>query len=305
MKLISTITIGISFFFLTGCTTLHTAASKGNVKAIDRLAEEGNDLNEIDDEGMTPLIRAINMNQKESVVALLKSGANVDTPDSTYLNTPLHYAVIQGNSGLVKLLLEKKADSTARNIEGKSPFDLAREMGNNDMAQLLKVKIPNASLPLKTRKTQEVKTDTPKNNALNLNMKPPTPTLVKIPKEKEMVVEKKISSSLSEDEMREKLKKMINGHETKAIRNFLNDNPHAITLIEDNNQRLRYVGPPDWRVIDITEKMKRGGVSEKEILNHITVAKLPYKQFTHEEIAILVRYGLSYKIINTMMNVSE
>jgi hypothetical protein len=270
--------IVVSLFFLSGCTTLHIAASNGNIKAIDRLVAEGNDLNERDNEGMTPLIRAINMNQKESVIVLLKSGADINTPDSIFLNSPLHHAVIQGNSSLVKLLLEKKADSSLRNNEGKSPLDLAVEMGNNAMAQLLKVK------------SVEKKVDTPNNKSSDLNV---------------ILSEQKISSSsLSEGEMREKLKKMISGHETKAIRTFLNENIHAIDLIEES-QRLRYIGPANWRVIDIVDKIKQDKLPEEKIIDHIAVAQLPYKKFTQEEISLLLRYGLSYKIINAMINVSE
>jgi len=270
--------IVVSLFFLSGCTTLHIAASNGNIKAIDRLVAEGNDLNERDNEGMTPLIRAINMNQKESVIVLIKSGADINTPDSIFLNSPLHHAVIQGNSSLVKLLLEKKADSSLRNNEGKSPLDLAVEMGNNAMAQLLKVK------------SVEKKVDTPNNKSSDLNV---------------ILSEQKISSSsLSEGEMREKLKKMISGHETKAIRTFLNENIHAIDLIEES-QRLRYIGPANWRVIDIVDKIKQDKLPEEKIIDHIAVAQLPYKKFTQEEISLLLRYGLSYKIINAMINVSE
>ena len=270
--------IVVSLFFLSGCTTLHIAASNGNIKAIDRLVAEGNDLNERDNEGMTPLIRAINMNQKESVIVLLKSGADINTPDSIFLNSPLHHAVIQGNSSLVKLLLEKKADSSLRNNEGKSPLDLAVEMGNNAMAQLLKVK------------SVEKKVDTPNNKSSDLNV---------------ILSEQKISSSsLSEGEMREKLKKMISGHETKAIRTFLNEIIHAIDLIEES-QRLRYIGPANWRVIDIVDKIKQDKLPEEKIIDHIAVAQLPYKKFTQEEISLLLRYGLSYKIINAMINVSE
>jgi thermostable 8-oxoguanine DNA glycosylase len=157
-------------------------------------------------------------------------------------------------------------------------LDLAVEMGNNAMAQLLKVK------------SVEKKVDTPNNKSSDLNV---------------ILSEQKISSSsLSEGEMREKLKKMISGHETKAIRTFLNENIHAIDLIEES-QRLRYIGPANWRVIDIVDKIKQDKLPEEKIIDHIAVAQLPYKKFTQEEISLLLRYGLSYKIINAMINVSE
>lgn len=291
MKLVGAVVIGISLFFLSGCTTLHTAASKGNVKAIDRLCEEGYDRDEMDDEGMTPLIRAINMNQKESVIALIKNGANVNTPDTQLLNTPLHYAVIQGNSSLIRLLIEHKADITARNNEGKLPYDLAHEKGNKEMAELLKVKSPDKV------KVSELKN---KNHIAVTKPLPAAPE--KNPNEKELVDSQQVSKSLSDNEMTEKLNKMIKNHETIGIRNFLNENPQALELIKDNNQRLRYIGPPNWRVIDIADKIRLKEVSEEEIINHIVTEKFSYKNFTQEEIALLIRYGLSHKIINAMMN---
>ena len=305
MKLIGIVVIGISLFFLSGCTTLHTAASKGNIKAIDRLVKEGNDLDERDDEGMTPLIRAINMNQKESVAVLLKNGANVNTPDTQFLNTPLHYAVIQGNSSIVRLLIEQKADITARNNEGKLPYDLALAKGNKEMAELLKVKSLNSDVQVQPAKTHKLNVDESKNKNHTVSTKVSSGTPEKKANEQVLVMSQKDQQPLSDSEMTEKLNKMIKGHETKGIRNFLNEHPDAINLIKDSNQRLRYIGPSKWRVIDIADKIRLKEVSDEEVVKHIATAKLPYKKFTQEEIAMLTRYGLSYKIINTMMNVSE
>jgi hypothetical protein len=305
MKLIGIIVFGISLLFLSGCTTLHTAASKGNVKAIDRLAAEGCDLDEKDDEGMTPLIRAINMNQKESVIVLIKNGANVNTPDTQLLNTPLHYAVIQGNSTIARLLIEQKADNTVRNNAGKLPYDLAYEKGNKEMAELLKVKPLKSEAPIQPVKSQKINLNETKNKNHINTTKTSLVSSGKTTGEKEVSANQKATKSLSNSEMSEKLNKMIKGHETKGIRNFLNENPDAIDLIKDSNQRLRYVGPSNWRVIDIADKIRLKEVSEQDIIKHISTAKLPYKKFTQDEIILLTRYGLSYKIINTMMNVSE
>jgi ankyrin repeat protein len=49
-------------------------------------------------------------------------------------NTPLHLAVkAEAGRNVIEVLLEKGADRKAGNAAGKTPFDLAREMGDEEM----------------------------------------------------------------------------------------------------------------------------------------------------------------------------
>jgi len=57
----------------------------------------------------TPLIDVVEANDIETAAALLRDGADVNEPDSEG-TTPLMYAVLKGNDGMVKLLLEYLAD---------------------------------------------------------------------------------------------------------------------------------------------------------------------------------------------------
>lgn len=52
--------------------------------------------------------------------------------------TPLHYAVISMNLPLVKLLVERGADATIKNLDGNSPLDLAMKLKLPTIAAYLK-----------------------------------------------------------------------------------------------------------------------------------------------------------------------
>lgn len=302
---------------ITGCTTLHTAASKGNVKAIERLVNEEANIDETDDAGKTPLMYAVMLNQHDSAVALLKAGADVNTQSDTG-NTALHEAVIQGNLKFCTLLLEKGADVSIRNKQGKTPLDIAKakenksfigilvtEQESSDKAdhKVIQKEISNPPLPCPVVDTIE---------PIPVVTVQPSPVIdeqpVKVVDNKSVQsVETKLVSkpSMSKEEASMRLKKMIAGRETLGIRNFLNDNPNTIDLIDDPMQRIRYVGPSGFRIIDIIENMSRGKMKESDVISQISTSNLPYKNYTDEEVKMLSRYGISNSIIDAMVKVSK
>lgn len=287
-----------------GCTTLHTAASKGNVKAIERLVKNEANLDETDSAGKTPLMYAVMLNQKESVTALLKAGADVNTQADNG-NTALHEAVLQGNVKFASLLLEKGSKIDLRNKEGKTALDLAKETSNQTLMELMgtdprEPDKPSKALDLpesaEVLKNVDVIESIPVIESASVNISVPN-----------VVPQPIISSSskITKEEASIRLKKMIAGRETMGIRNFLNEFPHAIEYIEEPMQRIRYVGPSGWRVIDIIENMGRGKYKESDVVNHIMTAKLPYKQFSPDEIKMLTRYGITPSIIDAMVKVTK
>ena len=52
--------------------------------------------------------------------------------------TPLHQAVFQEHGEAVKFLLERGADRTLRNEDGRTAFDIAKTNNFTDMLELLK-----------------------------------------------------------------------------------------------------------------------------------------------------------------------
>jgi hypothetical protein len=280
-----------SLVIVSGCTTYHSAASKGNIKAIDRLHADGEDINELDSSGTTALIHAINHNQKEAAVALLNAGADINRCDDVLKNTPLHHAILVGNVFLVRLLVENRADVSLRNNDGKSSFDIVQNSHNEEIKRLVKSYSKVTEVVKKEVKATELLKNEPE-----VKVEP----IVSVP-----VIKEKAVPALSEIEASTILKRLMSKHETLAVRSFLNEHPQMITLISDPRQQLRYIGPPAWRIMDIAERISRGVLKEQEIIEHIETSALPYKKFTEDEIRIISHYGISNKIINAMISVTH
>ena len=101
------------------------------------------------------------------------------------------------------------------------------------------------------------------------------------------------------------LNQKVKESKTREVREILNTNPKAIEMIEESDKKLLYVGPSGWRVIDIIEGLRNGRLHEKEIVAHIKAARLPYKKYSYEEIQLLLKQKIPFKVINTMMTVSK
>ena len=74
--------------------------------------------------------------QRCSIISLLKDGADLNVRYGPG-NTALHYAADKGHAEIVKELLLKGADPCCTNDDGKTPTDLARAVGNSDVAKVL------------------------------------------------------------------------------------------------------------------------------------------------------------------------
>ena len=116
-----------------GWSPLHAAAFENPNPAVTAaLIEAGADIHARQEDGPTPLHDAATA---EVVALLLAAGADTEAR-ATYWGwrqpngrdmTPLHVAAKRGNAAVFMALLEAGADSTALDIEGKTPLDHARE----------------------------------------------------------------------------------------------------------------------------------------------------------------------------------
>jgi hypothetical protein len=115
---------------MAGTWMLHSAAATGDVKRLGALLSAGIDANGPDDSGVSALEKACIAGHVDVVTALLDRGA---TPNgiSCSSSTPLHRAVAGGAQGrrLVQMLCERGANHTAKDGAGRTPADLARELG--------------------------------------------------------------------------------------------------------------------------------------------------------------------------------
>ena len=118
-------------------TPLHAASRSGNKEIIGRLVEYGAELDATDSEGKTPLIRLLDNRRTDAALFLIEQGADPEIADNTghkaidYAtahglrevvvrlsvegttdvqgNTPLHQAVFNGQSEIVRTLLATSA----------------------------------------------------------------------------------------------------------------------------------------------------------------------------------------------------
>ncbi|GBG83729.1 hypothetical protein CBR_g37530 [Chara braunii] len=117
--------------------TLHSAASTGDIEALKALlAEKDVDKDEKDAEGRTALHFACGYGELACAEALLEAGAGVDAVDNNK-NTALHYAAGYGRKECVELLVKSGASCTLRNVDGKTPTDVAKLNNKTEVLKLL------------------------------------------------------------------------------------------------------------------------------------------------------------------------
>lgn len=115
---------------MAGTWMLHSAAATGDVAKLQSLLKANIDANASDESGVSALEKACMSVHPEAVSALLSGGAKVNGI-STSASTPLHRAVAVGARGrrIVQVLCDSGASRTAKDRSGRTPVDLAREMG--------------------------------------------------------------------------------------------------------------------------------------------------------------------------------
>ena len=166
--------ITIATVVLVGCgppkapdITIHDAANDGNIEAVKQHLAAGTDVNAKDDEGETPLLRAISFasfttrNQKrhkETIELLVNNGADVNIGCDKG-RTPLiaaiqgsFYEYIKGGNGkdkvkrlkgkdTVKLLIENGADVNVGNVNslglGETPLHIAALASKSEIIEFL------------------------------------------------------------------------------------------------------------------------------------------------------------------------
>ncbi|KAA8523054.1 hypothetical protein F0562_009477 [Nyssa sinensis] len=146
-----------------GRTALHIAASKGNENCVLLLLDYGADPNSRDSEGNIPLWEAISANHEPVIKLLTDNGGNISSGDVAQFactaaqqnnlellkeivrhggdvtlpksngSTALHVAVCEGNTDIVKFLLEQGADMDKADAFSWTPRDLADQQGHEDI----------------------------------------------------------------------------------------------------------------------------------------------------------------------------
>ncbi len=120
------------------------AARYNNPSVVEVLLDAGAEINGANEDGYTALMEAANCRVPDSLRLLIERGAEVNARSGNG-STPLIYGVFAlGETfstptpdDVVAVLLAHGADLEARDLEGKSALDVARETGNDELVDSL------------------------------------------------------------------------------------------------------------------------------------------------------------------------
>ena len=121
-----------------GETLLHLAAKYNITSSVRHLVRFGARLDETDHQRQTPLLRAVEIENDDVAVELIQSGACVNATDTAF-RTPLHYACANdnGDSKLIKVMLNSGAWVNFADGRGNTPLHLAAFAGREDVVEML------------------------------------------------------------------------------------------------------------------------------------------------------------------------
>ena len=111
------------------------AAHAGNVRTVEILLSA---IRDNKPSVLSPLLlHASFWNHQQVATLLITHGADVNWKSKDEGDTPLHKAVGMNAKEVVILLLKHGADRNAKNAQGKTPVDLARDSDSQDLLRLL------------------------------------------------------------------------------------------------------------------------------------------------------------------------
>ena len=125
-------------------TPLYVAVLKQREDIVKKLLDKGADPNKADNEGAVPLSESVLGGVNPEITKmLLDKGAKVNTQEDNGATALMYLATNSQitsakRTELAKLLLDKGADKTLKDEKGKTAAVWAKEIGNNDLVELLK-----------------------------------------------------------------------------------------------------------------------------------------------------------------------
>ncbi|KAE8677005.1 FH protein interacting protein FIP2-like [Hibiscus syriacus] len=112
------------------------AARKGDVRAIQRLIENGAAIDGRDQHGWTALHQASFKGRTDTVKMLIDKGIDINSRDEDGY-TALHCAVESGHAEVVELLVKKGADVESRTNKGVTPLQIADSLHYAGISRIL------------------------------------------------------------------------------------------------------------------------------------------------------------------------
>ena len=114
---------------------LHKAVALGSVNEIEKLIEQGEDINAMDWQDRTPVMIALQIGDLEKVQCLVRHGANFDTTP-TSKSSPLECAVQSRNPDVLSFYLDLGHEYVPSHLADHGPIRIAMDYGNEEMARI-------------------------------------------------------------------------------------------------------------------------------------------------------------------------
>jgi ankyrin repeat protein len=122
-----------------GCTAkspLIKASSKGDSFTAQKLIQEGANINEVDRNGITPLMHSIWERKTETTKTLIKMGADINIQDKNG-DSALHVAVYNCDASMAKILIDNGADVNAKTNSGVTALHYAAQCKEPEVTKIL------------------------------------------------------------------------------------------------------------------------------------------------------------------------
>ena len=116
--------------------SLLKAVKDGNIALVQKLLDDGTDVNIQDNDGSTALTMASTYRHIDIVKLLLNHGANPNIQNFDG-GTALMKASLHGRTNIIELLLNRGADPNIQNIRGDTALVWASYYGHTDIVNLL------------------------------------------------------------------------------------------------------------------------------------------------------------------------
>ncbi|WP_371219595.1 ankyrin repeat domain-containing protein [Orientia tsutsugamushi] len=107
-----------------GYTILHLFVRTGNIQIIQKLLDEGANINQQDNYGCSALHTAVRLGEIDVIQKLLDEGANIDLQNHSG-QSPLHYACFAGRINVIQKLLDEGANIDLQNNYGYTALYIA------------------------------------------------------------------------------------------------------------------------------------------------------------------------------------
>ncbi|EAY04905.1 hypothetical protein TVAG_016770 [Trichomonas vaginalis G3] len=119
-----------------GKSLLHLAVKHDSQDVGLMLIEEGLDINVKDNKGITSLMYCAEVGNTSMAKLLLSKGADVNSLNKENQNV-LHMCCIYNSFGVLQTCLEKYPHMNVKDKNGKTPLDIAKEKGNQEIIDVL------------------------------------------------------------------------------------------------------------------------------------------------------------------------